>query len=190
MPSASSGSAAANASCSSDPVAMRISSGVSVAGGVAQHVPAAAHALARLLGRARPASGSFWRVSASATGPSPPLHGQRPGRGRLVGIARPHEPQVRDRAQRRVVLDRLVGRPVLAEADRVVGPDVDDVQPGQRRQPHRPAHVVAERQERGVVRDESAVVGDAVGDPAHGVLADAEAQVAPGLVGAEVRPRP
>ena len=42
-----------------------------------------------------------------------------------VASAGPHEAQVRDRAQRRVVLDRLVRRAVLAEADRVVRPDVD-----------------------------------------------------------------
>ena len=50
-----------------------------------------------------PASvGSFWRVSASATGPSAPLDGERPRGGRLVGVARPDEPQVRaSRAARR-----------------------------------------------------------------------------------------
>ena len=96
--------------------------------------------------------GSFWRVRASATGPSGPLDGERPGRRRLVGVARTDEPQVRDRPQGGVVLDRLVGRPVLAEADRVVGPDVDDVQPGQRAEPDGAAHVVAERQERRVSR--------------------------------------
>ena len=84
------------------------------------------------------------------------------------------------------MLDRLVRRAVLAEPHRVVRPDVDDVQAGQRGQPDGPAHVVAERQERGDVRDEPAVVGDAVGDAAHGVLADAEAEVPAGLVGAEV----
>ena len=131
MPSASSASAAANASCSSEPVAMRISSGSPSPRGVAQDVAAASHALARLLGRAREhrqlLAGQGQRHRAVA-----PLHGERPGRGRLVGVARSHEPQVRDRAQRGVVLDRLVGRPVLAQADRVVGPDVDDVEPGQR----------------------------------------------------------
>ena len=58
--------------------------------------------------------------------------------------------------------------------------------PDERRQAHRAAHVVAEVQERGDVRQQAAVVGDAVGDAAHGVLADAEADVAAGLVGAEL----
>ena len=54
----------------------------------------------------------------------PSLERERPRSDRLVGVARPDEPQVRDRPQGRVVLDRLVGRTVLAQADRVVGPDV------------------------------------------------------------------
>jgi hypothetical protein len=80
-----------------------------------------------------PASvGSFWRVSDSADRPdgsSSALDRERPGRGSLVRVAGPDEPQVRDRPQRGVVLDRLVGRAVLAEPDRVVRPDVDDVEP-------------------------------------------------------------
>ena len=34
--------------------------------------------------------------------------------------------QMRDRAQRREMLDRLVRRPVLAEADRIVRHHIDD----------------------------------------------------------------
>ena len=67
-----------------------------------------------------------------------------------------------------------------------MGPDVDDPQVGQGGKPDGAAHVVAENQERGRVGDEAAVQGDAVGDPAHGVLADAEADVPPArLVGLE-----
>ena len=108
--------------------------------------------------------GSFWRVNASATGPGAgaverrPLGRQRPGRDRLVPVAGPDEPQVRDRAQRRVVLDRLVRGAVLAQADGVVRPDVGHVQPGQGGQADGAAHVVAEGQERGAVREEPAVV--------------------------------
>ena len=82
----------------------------------------------------RPATGSFCRVSASATGPSRRSIASAQAADGLVRVARPDEPQVRDRPQRGVVLDRLVGRPVLAEPDRVVRPDVDDVEAGQRRQ--------------------------------------------------------
>jgi hypothetical protein len=85
------------------------------------------------------------------------------------------------------MLHGLMRGPVLAEADRIVGPHVDHVQPGERRQPDRSAHVVAERQEGRVVRDEPVVVRDPVGDPAHAVFPDPETQVATGLFGAEVR---
>ena len=46
----------------------------------------------------------------------------------------------------------------------------------QRGQPHRPAHVVAEHQERAAVRAGGAVQRDPVEDRAHRVLADAEVQ--------------
>ena len=126
---------------------MRMSCGVA-AGRVAQDVAAAARRRRAPSPRSPAVSGSFWRVRASATGPSDALDRQRPGRGGLVGVAGSHEPQVGDGAQGRVMLDGLVGRAVLAEPDRVVGPDVDDVDAGQRRQADRPAHVVAEGQER------------------------------------------
>ena len=84
------------------------------------------------------------------------------------------------------MLDRLVGGSVLAEPDRVVGPDVDDGQAGQRREPDRSAHVIAECQEGGDVRVEAPVVGKPVRDPAHRMLADAEPEVATGRLGAEV----
>ena len=185
MPSRSSASAAAHARWSSEPVAdedeLR-----GAARGLAQDVAAARHALAGEAIRAGQGrellAGQRERDRSAGV-----LDRERPGRGRLVRVARPDERQVRDRAERRVVLDRLVGRPVLAEPDRVVGPDVDEVQPRQGGQPDRAAHVVAERQERRAVGDEPAVIGDAVGRAAHPVLADPEAEVAPGLVGAEVR---
>ena len=72
--------------------------------------------------------------------------------GGLVRVARPHHRQVRDGPQRREVLDGLMGRTVLAEPDRVVGPDVDGVDVHQRGQSHRGAHVVGELQERAAER--------------------------------------
>ena len=117
---------------------------------VAQHVAAARDALARLLGRAGERRQLLARQR-QADRPASSRDGQRPRGDRLVGIARPDEPQVRDRTERRVVLDRLVRRAVLAQPDRVVRPDVEDVQVGQRREADRPAHVVAERQERAAV---------------------------------------
>ena len=86
--------------------------------------------------------------------------------------------QVRNRAQRGQLLHRLVGGPVLAERDAVVGEHVHDVQPHQRGQPDRRTHVVGENQERRAVRNDSAVRRHAVDDRAHRVLAHAEVQVA------------
>ena len=79
-------------------------------------------------------------------------------------------------AQRREVLDRLVRRAVLAQADRVVRPDVDDGQAHDAGQPHRRPHVVGEHEERGAEGAEAAVHGEAVEDRAHAVLADAEVE--------------
>ncbi len=150
-----------------------------VSGCVAQDVTAASHAVAGLLGRARQDRRVFWRDRIRAVGTVDALHGAAPGRGGLVGVAGPDHVQVRDGPQRRHLLDRLVRGSVLADADRVVGPDVDDLQAGEGGQPDGAAHVVAEDQERGGVGDEAAVEGDAVGDPAHAVLANAEPDVPP-----------
>ena len=81
-----------------------------------------------------------------------------------------------DGPQRGEVLDRLVGRAVLAQPDRVVRPDVGDRQLHERGQPDRAAHVVGEGEERAAVDAGAAVQRDAVHDRAHGVLADAEVQ--------------
>ena len=79
------------------------------------------------------------------------------------------------------LLDRLMRRPVLADADRIVREDVDDRQFHDRRQPDRRPAVVAEDEERRAVGPH---LGQrhAVEDRAHGVLADAEVEVAAAVV--------
>ncbi len=71
-----------------------------------------------------------------------------------------------------------MGRPVFADADRVVGEYEDRRQLHERRKADRRLHVVAENQEAGPI---SADLGQrqAVHDRAHGVLAHAKVQVAP-----------
>ena len=64
------------------------------------------------------------------------------------------------------MLDRLVRRAVLAEADRVVREHVDDAQLHQRRHAHGVAPVVGEHEERAAVGDEAAVQREAVHDRA------------------------
>ena len=53
------------------------------------------------------------------------LEDDAPRLGDLVGVARADRQEARDRAQRQNLLDRLVRRAVLADADRVVREDVD-----------------------------------------------------------------
>ena len=95
---------------------------------VDEHVRAARHARRRR--SAVPSStGSFWRVRISAVGPvavevdAPRLAAiSLASAGRITrrpGIARSDGE----------LLDRLVGRAVLADADRVVRPDEDDLVP-------------------------------------------------------------
>src|SRR3954454_12569007 len=74
------------------------------------------------------------------------------------------------------MFDRLVSRAVLAEADRVMGPDVDNGQLHQRYQPYRRPHVVAEDQECAAVGPQATVQVDAVHDRAHGMFPDPEMQ--------------
>ena len=104
------------------------------------------------------------------------LQDRAPGPGRLVRVRRPDDVEAGDGAQRREVLDRLVGRAVLTEADGVVRPHVGHRQLHQRGEPDGRPHVVAEHQEGAAVRAGQALQRDAVQDRAHRVLADAEVQ--------------
>ena len=74
---------------------------------------------------ARSSVGSAWRVRTRATGSWLELHDDPPGLDHLVGVGGPDRDQAGNRAQRGQLLDRLVRGPVLADADRVVGEDVD-----------------------------------------------------------------
>ncbi len=100
-----------------------------------------------------------------------------PRQRRLDGVAGPPDVELRDQAQRGGMLDRLVRRSVLAEADRVVRVDEDRADPHQRGHAHGVARIVGESEERADVGDESAVQGEAVGDRGHAELAHAEVDV-------------
>ncbi len=100
-----------------------------------------------------------------------------------------------DRPQRGEVLDGLVGRPVLADADGVVAEHEHDLGPGQRGQPDRRAHVVEEDEERPADREDAAVAGHPDHRRSHAVLAHAVVGLPPagrlgGLLGGvgELRP--
>ena len=111
------------------------------------------------------------------------LHDVAPGLGDLVRVGGAEHEESRHRAQRRELLDRLVGRAVLADPDRVVREDVDHGDLHQRREPDRAARVVREDEE---ARPERAAASRA---PARstigggGELADAEVEVAAAALG-------
>ena len=81
------------------------------------------------------------------------------------------------------MLDRLVRRAVLAEADRIVGQHIDHPHAHQRRQPDRPAGIVGEDKERPAIGDAPAVHRDPVHRRGHAVLADAVVDIAPAAIG-------
>ena len=123
--------------------------------------------------------GRFCRLRQSPAGRSVCSRIVRQAQVVSLASAGPHDVEVRDRPQRGQVLDRLVGRAVLAEADGVVGPDVGDRQLLDGGHADGGPHVVAEHEEGAAVDAQAAVQRDAVHDRAHGVLADAEVQGAP-----------
>ena len=90
-----------------------------------EHVGAAAAGRSPGRSGARSSVGTFCRVSTSTVGRWRAAIGDPPGLGGLVGVAGPDDEQVRDGAQRGIVLDRLVRRTVLADADAVVREDAD-----------------------------------------------------------------
>ena len=100
----------------------------------------------------------------------------------LVGVAGADHVEVGDRPQRGELLDRLMGRAVLAEPDRVVAEPVDHRQLHQRREPDRRAGVVGEDQVGGPDRPQLRE-REAVGDRRRLVLADPVMEGAPGPVG-------
>ena len=72
----------------------------------------------------RSRTGTSWRVSRIATGPFGAREGDLPGHRGLVRVRRTDHPEVRDRAQGGVVLDRLMSRvrPLRARSSRASTP--------------------------------------------------------------------
>ena len=85
----------------------------------------------------RSSVGSACRVRIKADRLVAQLHDHAPGFDHLVGVGRAQRDQAGDGAQRGEMLDRLVRRPVFADADRVVREDVDDRDLHERAQPDR-----------------------------------------------------
>ena len=106
------------------------------------------------------------------------VHRRPPGLGDLVGVGGANHVQTRDRPQRGELLHRLVGRAVLAEADRVVREEMDDRQLHQGGEPDRRARVVGEGQVGGPQRPHLRE-REPVRDRGGLVLADAVVELAP-----------
>ena len=112
------------------------------------------------------------------------LERERPGHRGLGGVAGPPDIEIGDQAQARGMLDGLVRRAVLAQADRVVREDMNHAQLHQRGHANSVAAVVAEGEEGAAVRNEAAVQRQPVHDRRHAELAHAVVDVAPaGLAG-------
>ncbi len=103
------------------------------------------------------------------------LRAQRavPGFRGFDGVGRPKHQQAGNRPQRGEMLDRLMGRSVLAQSDGVVRHHMDDSDTHQRRQPDRRTAVIGESQERAAVGNEAAMQRDAVHRRRHRVLTNA-----------------
>ena len=112
------------------------------------------------------------------------LEGGGKGSSGLLGVGRTDNIQAGNRAQGSYGLDGFVGRAVFSNAHGVVGENVNGREMRQCGKADGWAAVIAEDEEGRTAGTEDAVVGDAVHDAAHGVFADAEVEVASGVVGA------
>src|SRR6185437_468431 len=100
-----------------------------------------------------------------------------PGLDHFVGVGRPQRNETGNASQRDELLDRLVCRTILPQADRVMREDVYNREFHQRAQADGWLHVIGKDEE---ARSVSTDFGqcEPVENRAHSVLADAEMQVA------------
>ena len=127
-------------------------------------------------------AGSFCRDSASTDGRRRWLQRHLPALGRLHRVGGAEDEQVRHGAQGGQVLDRLVRRAVLAQADGIVRHHVDDAHAHQRDEADRRPAVIGEDEERAAIGDHPAVQRHAVHGRGHAVLAHAVVDVVAGEV--------
>ncbi len=153
--------------------------------GFGQHVGALRHSLGR-------AEGVTGRCAVSAFPGGDVLAGEddsggvggvlkdgAPGDGDLICVTGADDVESRDGTQGSQLLNRLVRGAVFAEADGVVGPDVDGRDSHQGAEPDGGPLVVAEDQECSREGAGAAVHDDAVDDGCRSVLTDSEVQHAP-----------
>ena len=110
-----------------------------------------------------------------------------PGDGRLVRIAWANDDQLRHRAQRGKLFDRLMRWTVLSERNAVVRENIDHPQLHQRRQPNRWPHIVRENEKRRGERNDATMRRQPIRDGSHAMLAHTEVQVASAITPAAAR---
>ncbi len=110
------------------------------------------------------------------------FNGDPPGCGSFVGVGWADDQHIGDRTQTQQLLDRFVGRAVLSQGDAVMRKDVDHVQPHQGGQADGRAHVIREDQESSSKRKRAPMRCHPVQDRPHGVFADTEMKIVPGVL--------
>ena len=105
------------------------------------------------------------------------LDGDPPGSCRFVGVGGTEHSEPGNGSEARQVLNRLMGRSVLADDDAVMREHEDDVGLHEGREANSGPKVIGEHEERGSVRQHTAVKCHPVDESPHGVLADAEMEV-------------
>ena len=96
-----------------------------------------------------------------------PLDGVRPCDSGFDRVTRPPDIHVGNHSQRCRLLDRLMGGPIFAQADRIVGVDEDVADFHQRRHPQCIARVFGKHEKCSRVGNESAMQRHAVGNRRH-----------------------
>ena len=102
-----------------------------------------------------------------------------PGLDDLIGVSRPQRDEAGDSAQRDELLDRLVRRTVLPEADRIMREDEQRVDLHDRSQPDRRLRIIRKNKEGRPERNQSSVCRHAVHCRAHAKFAHPKEHISP-----------
>ena len=108
-----------------------------------------------------------------STGAIGAMHGGHEGTGGFFGIAGADDIEAGDNAQTAHCFHGLVGWAVFTDTHGIMRKNVGNGEFRKCGEADRGAHVIGEYKESRAGRAEQAIVGDAVADGTHGVLADA-----------------
>ena len=110
------------------------------------------------------------------------LERELPALDRLDRVARAKDVEIRHRAQRGQMFDRLMRRAVLPESDRVMGHHVDHAFPRERAEADRGTAIIREHEERARIGNNAAVQRHAIHRRGHPVLTHAVMDKATGII--------